>query len=249
MASAKPVTRPLASCVGVAETAATTPLVPRDTLVRPGRSPSPRAAPALSPQPGPSAICDRSRPRTSDPPWATTSPGPATRGRMMRPTSSSLRRRARASRSRRYTLRTESKYPVPEASERSVTSSSNDVAPESLQVSQSCGRQTAAMRAAASGSWSASHRSLVIVSEATGTLPTPSAQAARPAASSPQPSSTMRSWAADAERVSFHRSAGRMISPPASRTTMPCCWPPTLSAATSSRPSAASTASPRARHH
>ena len=43
------------------------------------------------------------------------------------------------------------------------------VEPESLQVSQSCGRQTAATRAAFAGSCSASQRSLVMVNDATGT--------------------------------------------------------------------------------
>ena len=41
---------------------------------------------------------------------------------------------------------------MPEASERSVTSVSSDVAPDSRQVSQSCGRATAATRSAWSGS-------------------------------------------------------------------------------------------------
>ena len=44
--------------------------------------------------------------------------------------------------------------------------------------------------------------------------------------------------AAWAERVSFHSSAGRTTSPRSSRQTMPCCWPPTAIAATSSSPPA-----------
>ena len=81
--------------------------------------------------------------------------------------------------------------------------------PASCQVSQSCGRQTAAARAIESGSCSASQRSLVTVKDATGTLPAASAQAIRPRSGSPSPSSAIRSSAAAAERVSFHSSAGR----------------------------------------
>src|SRR3954447_59185 len=108
--------------------------------------------------------------------------------------------------------------------------------PRSFQVSQSCGRHTAAVRAAFSGSFSASQRSLVTVNDATGTSPTASAHAFPPA--SGPPSSVTRSAAAPAERVSFHSSAGRTTSPSSSRQTMPCCCPPTATAATSSRPPA-----------
>src|SRR6478609_8336031 len=106
------------------------------------------------------------------------------------------------------------------------------VDPARRQVSQSWGRATAATRAALSGSASRSQRSLVTVSEATGTLPTASAHACGP------PSSSMRSSAAGAERVSFHSSASRTTSPPESSATMPCCCPPTEIAATSPRPPA-----------
>src|SRR3954447_6862938 len=57
--------------------------------------------------------------------------------------------------------------------------SAMSVDPDSFQVSQSCGRQTAATRAAFSGSCRASQRSLVNVKLATGTMPTASAQARR----------------------------------------------------------------------
>src|SRR3954447_4374671 len=117
------------------------------------------------------------------------------------------------------------------------------VLPESFQVSQSCGRQTAAVRAAFSGSWSRSQRSLVTVNDATGTSPTASTQGCGP------PSSSIRSRAACAERVSFHSSAGRTTSPSSSRQTMPCCWPPTAIAATSSRPPASASAVDSASSH
>jgi hypothetical protein len=86
----------------------------------------------------------------------------------------------------------------------------------SRQVSQSCGRHTAAVAAALSFSWSASQRSLVTVNEATGTLPTASAHSCAP-------SSATRSAAAPAERVSFQSNAGRTTAPASSRHTMPCC--------------------------
>ena len=91
------------------------------------------------------------------------------------------------------------------------------------------------MRAAFSGSLSASQRSFVTVYDATGTEPTASAHHRAPAALSPSPNSTMRSSAAAAERVSFQSSASRTTSPSASRHTMPCCWPATATATTSLR--------------
>ncbi len=75
------------------------------------------------------------------------------------------------------------------------------------------------------------------MNEATGTTPTASAQAW------PPPSSETSAAAASAERVSFHSRAGRTTSPASSRQTMPCCWPPTDSAATSDSPPAAASAS------
>lgn len=104
-----------------------------------------------------------------------------------------------------------------------MTRSSKRPVPRRRQVSQSWGRQMAAMRAAVSGSLSATQRSLVMVSEATGALPTAAAHAARPAARSPPPNSLISSPAAPALRVSFHSRAGRITSPPASSSTMPCC--------------------------
>src|SRR5690606_5942432 len=130
--------------------------------------------------------------------------------------------------------------------------------------SQSCGSATAATRAAFSGSASRSQRSLVAVSDATGTEPIASAHACAPASSADttrscasgtssarraSPSSRIRSRAAGAERVSFHRSASRTTFPSASSATSPCCCPPTASAATSSSPPAADAASRNASHH
>jgi len=53
VASAKPVTRPLGSAVGVAEIAETTPEVPIDSATSPSTMPRPSAAAALSPAPPP----------------------------------------------------------------------------------------------------------------------------------------------------------------------------------------------------
>src|SRR5690606_27892889 len=92
------------------------------------------------------------------------------------------------------------------------------------------------------GSASRSQRSLVAVKLATGTLPVRRASASAP-------NSAMRSRAACAERVSFHSRASRMTRPSASSTTMPCCWPPTEIAATSSRPPASAMAARSASHH
>ena len=49
--SAKPATSPLASCVGVFDTAKAVPLVPSETTTSPGSAPTPIAAAALSPVP------------------------------------------------------------------------------------------------------------------------------------------------------------------------------------------------------
>ena len=121
---------------------------------------------------------------------------------------------------------------MPLASPRSVTRAPRSALPVSCQVSQSCGRHTASVRAALSGSCSASQRSLLTVNAASGTEPTASAHSAGP------PSSSTRSAAACAERMSFHSSAGRTTSPAWSRHTIPCCWPPTETAATSPSPPA-----------
>ena len=110
-------------------------------------------------------------------------------------------------------------------------------------MSQSCGRHTAAVAAACSGSWSASQRSLLAVIAATGTTPMRFAHSAAP------PSSTTSSAAALSERVSFHSNASRTTSPDSFRHTMPCCWAPTDTAATSSKPPALSMAVCRAAHH
>src|SRR5664280_1238589 len=132
---------------------------------------------------------------------------------------------------------------VPLASPRSVLSAAKSDAPASCQVSQSWGRHTAAVRAACSGSCSASQRSLVTVNDATGTEPTRSAQARGP------PNSATSSAAAPAERVSFHSRAGRTTSPCSSRHTMPCCCAPTATATTSTIPPASASADSSAVHH
>lgn len=49
--SANPATSPVASCVGVFETANAVPLVPSETTTSPGSAPTPIAAAALSPVP------------------------------------------------------------------------------------------------------------------------------------------------------------------------------------------------------
>ena len=119
------------------------------------------------------------------------------------------------------------KYPVPDASPRSVTGSP----PPSRQVSQSCGSSTAATRAALAGSCSASQRSFVTVNDAVGTLPVRCAHHDGP------PSSPISSAAAAADRRSFQSRAGLITWPAPSSTIMPCCWPATpTAAARSSRP-------------
>ena len=72
------------------------------------------------------------------------------------------------------------------------------------------------MRAALSGSLSASQRSLVTVNEAVGTLPVRRAHSAGP------PISVISSAACGAERMSFHSRAGLITCPASSRTTIPC---------------------------
>ena len=123
-----------------------------------------------------------------------------------------------------------------------MTSVSRPAAPDSCQVIQSWGSATAATRAAFDGSASRSQRSLVTVSDATGTRADGVGPRLRP------PSSSVRSAAAGAERVSFHSSASRSTSPDASSATSPCCWPPTEIAATSSRPPACAIAVCSASH-
>ena len=51
VASAKPATSPLPSCVAVSDTANAVPLVPKETTTSPGCAPNPSAAAALSPVP------------------------------------------------------------------------------------------------------------------------------------------------------------------------------------------------------
>ena len=87
---------------------------------------------------------------------------------------------------------------------------------------------TRVARASASGSCSATHASLLIVNEATGTLHVSAAHCCVPS------SSTNRS-ACGADVVSFHSLAGRTGVPSTSSSTSPCCWPATEMATTSLR--------------
>ncbi len=128
---------------------------------------------------------------------------------------------------------------MPEASPRSVVGSWARSA--SRQVSQSCGSITREVRAAASGSCSASQRSLVTVNEAVGTLPVCFAHWPGP------PSSVMSAAACGADRTSFHSRAGLITWPASSPTTMPCCCAATPIA--SARSSSPSPARARACHH
>src|SRR3954466_7514861 len=171
VASANPATVPGGSATAVMVTAETTPEVPMETTTSPGRAARPSAAAALSPVPGPS---------TADVParTPTASAGPATRG-----TAGRRPRRASSSRSYRYSPVRADQYAVPLASPRSVASVAGPGAGETPQVSQSGGRQTAAVRSALAGSASASQRSLAAVKDATGTTFTASAHACRPPSS------------------------------------------------------------------
>ena len=128
---------------------------------------------------------------------------------------------------------------MPEASPRSVAGSC--ARSPSRQVSQSCGSITRAVLAAASGSCSASQRSLVTVNEAVGTLPVSRAQCPGP------PISAISAAACGAERTSFQSRAGLITWPASSTTTMPCCCAATPMA--SARPSSPSPALARACHH
>ena len=89
---------------------------------------------------------------------------------------------------------------MPDASPRSVVGSC--ARSPSRQVSQSCGSITCAVLAAASGSFSASQRSLVTVNEAVGTLPVCCAHHPGP------PISAISAAACGAERTSFQSRAG-----------------------------------------
>ena len=103
-------------------------------------------------------------------------------------------------------------------------------------MSQSCGRRTARVAAASSGSVRRSQAQRVTVKEGTGTTPRRSAQASAP-------SQSRRAAASGAERVSFHSTAGRSGAPSAPLTTSPCCCPATEIAPTSpARPVSASAA-------
>src|SRR5262249_8718132 len=111
------------------------------------------------------------------------------------------------------------KYPVPDASPRSVTGSLSSRGPaSSSQVRKSCGSITRYTRAAWPGSCSASQRSLVPVNHAFRPVPGRSADHRGPRAAT-------SAAAARADRRSFQSSAGRITAAFSSRTTMPCCWP------------------------
>ena len=169
-ALANPAIVPELSLVLDAETANTVPLVPSDTTTSPASAKTPKAAAALSPAPAP----------ILSPLWlvSATSVGATTRGRIGKCP-------------RQYSITDCSyceleglKYPVPEASEASVVRadrsgpSSDSPAgpyPARRQVSQSCGKHTAATFAALLGSFCFSQRSFVEVKEATGNEPVSSA--------------------------------------------------------------------------
>ena len=109
---------------------------------------------------------------------------------------------------------------MPEASLRSVVNS-----PPRAPLSQSWGRTTWSTRPAQSGLFCASHASLEMVNEATGTRLTASTHASGP--------SSARSRAASAAlRVSFHSRASWTGVPELSRATIPCCWAAMPAAAT-----------------
>src|SRR5215470_7388402 len=220
VASAKPPIAPLGSAEATAVTAYAVPEVPIDTAISPGSRPRPRAAPMLSPVPA-----DTAAPRAVSP---TASAGRASRGsRTWWPSASAATSGSQA-------LSAGEKYPVPDASPRSLTGSSESCGPAvSSQVRKSCGSITRFTWAALSGSCPASQRSLVTVNEAFGTLPVRSAHHR-------DPRSLTNSAAAAADRRSFQSSAGRITSAFSSRTTMPCCCPATpTAAARSSRSSPA----------
>ena len=127
---------------------------------------------------------------------------------------------------------TQSKYPVPLASPRSVNRSAIDSLPEIFQEIQSWGRAIAATFAALAGSCFASQRTLLAVKAATNEDPTALA------ISEPPPISVFKSAASFADLVSFHKSAALITFPDLSSATIPCCCPATAIAATSSKPPA-----------
>ena len=115
-------------------------------------------------------------------------------------------------------------------------------APVKLNVSQSWGSSTRAVRSKASGSERCSHDSLAIVSAATGTVPHALAHASGP------PNCLISQPASGADSVSFHSLAGRTGEPRASHATSPCCWAATEMAATDGAPAWAHAVS-KADHH
>ena len=214
VASAKPATSPDGSVVGDSHTANAVPDVPAEITASPVRRPTPSAAAMLSPVPG-----------------ATTapfhSPADCRAGRGPRAATSLQSRAASMSASTSSAVRP----PSPATSSRCRTHRRD----------RSCtGRSsgTSGSRAAGppgpygptpSGCVRCSHDSFVTVNAATGTLPTASTHAARPA--SPPPNWAISHSASGADSVSFQSFAGWTGPSSASRATMPCCWPPTLIAA------------------
>ncbi len=242
VASANPATMPDGSATGDSHTAKTVPEVPMETTTSPGPAPTPSAAAVLSPVPGPSSAPDSVCPAGSD--------APRTRGTPRHVPEGSLEQVEAVLAGEGRPVAGAARVPAIGGERvdggRAADASAGRAAPR-RQVSQSCGRQTAAVARARSGSWRASQRSFVTVNAARGTLPTASAQDRAPA--TPGPSSSTSASASAAERVSFHRSAGRTTWALSSRQTIPCCWAPTDTAATSSSPPAAAAAFPSADHH
>ena len=125
MPSANPATSPLASCVGVFETANAVPLVPSETTTSPGWASTPIAAAALSPVPAAIGI-----PLVV---FIAKVFGSTILGKVI----SCLLPIANWKISSRYLLLTLSKYPVPLASPRSVNKSAIDSLPDIFQEIQS----------------------------------------------------------------------------------------------------------------
>ena len=199
MASAKPATMPDGSAAGVVDTIDDDAGgADRDARRRPARRASPSAAAALSPVPGPE--------------HRTAVAGPRRLGRAEHPRDDGGRPSARSSRSGRYSPG--GRRPVAGAAGVAAVGDAArraPAAPASRQVSQSCGRQTAAVRAA--------FVRLVLGQPAQlgdgerGDRAPARPRRPTPPAGSPPPSSSIRSVAAPADRVSFHSSAGRTTSP------------------------------------
>ena len=167
----------------------------------------------LSPVPQPTGIPARSPSASAA--AAVTCPATASCASTSGSSAGSSSTPGRPSTSSQYRPVTGSSHALPDASPRSVTP-----APQRRSVRKSCGSRTAATCGTTAGSFRTSHAHFVTVNDATGTQPVVSAH-------HPAPRSPTSRAASAALRVSFHSSAGRSGRPARSRTTSPCCWPPT----------------------